>query len=638
MTRQKTILINTDYLAVRSGLGRDGKELALYLHKTGKYKIVYYACGMLYESLDYERYPFKVCGTLPNNPVELDQINKDPGYARACAYGLYNIDKVVKEFKPDILIASNDSWAMDSYISHPFWNKIHCIPHVTMDSLPFISSQIDLIKKSKHLFVWAEFAEREARRLGFDNVSTLTGMINQKSFYKLHKHEKLDLRKKYNIPQNAFITGFVFRNQIRKEVGALIEGYAQFKRDNPEIKNTYLLFHTFWGEGWDIHKFCSDFSVPKEEVLTTYICKNCGEIEVKAFVGHDINCRFCAADKSQVTCGVGLGCSEEQLNQVYNLMDCYCHLANASGLEIPVVEALYAEMPVAVNPYAALETFGEQDFVTNIDFAWTVQHGTQFKRSIPYPSSVAKFLKKIYYTPKEKREEIGKKGRNWAINKFSPEVVGKQWEDYIDSLPDINWDYNFAPEPKNPSYSMPEIQDDAEWVIDLYKNILHMNVDTQDSGFTNWMTQLKRGVSRQDIYKFFINVAMDENAKNAPKVDYSSQLINNGKKHFLIVLKESIGDIIMSSSLLSSFRKNYPSDSWNLYYATSPQYRELLEGNPNIDKILDFQQFMDSEIHCIGAGKAKGYFDGYAHLGVPTQKFLNYLSNTNINLPNKVLL
>ncbi len=635
--KKKTVLINTDYPLLKTGLGRNGKEIALYLHKTGKYNIIYYCCGMQWENPDYQRLPFKCAGSLPNNPMEMEQLNKDQGYARACAYGLYNIERAVKEFKPDVCIFSNDSWGVDFNIGKPFWNKIHCIPHITLDSLPFLDQQIDLIKKSKHMFVWAEFAEKECKRLGYNHVKTLGGIIRPDNFYKLIKPEKIELRKKFNIPLDAFITGFVFRNQLRKEVRPLMEGYALFKKENPEIKNTFLLFHTHWSEpqGWNFHKFCDEFHIPKEELLTTYVCRACREIEVKPFTGQDVNCRFCGAQKSQVTCNVVEGATEQQLNQVYNLMDCYCHNANAMGLEIPIVEALYTELPTATNAYASGTTFTDQDFVTTIDHAWTVQLGTQFKRAAAYPSSVSKFLKKVAKMPVEKRTEIGKKGREWAISKFSPEVICKQWEEYIDSLPEINWDYNFTPEPKNDKYPMPDIKDDSEWVINLYKEILKMSVDTQDSGYINWMENLKRGAKREDIYNFFINVARDENAKNVPQVDYKTQLIDNGKKQLLIVLKESIGDLILSTALLKSFRINYPKEEWNIYFATLPQYKEIFDGNENIDKVLDYQPFMESELASTGQWTSKGYFDAYAHLGNSQQHKLNYLTNYKICLPNE---
>ena len=630
---KKTVVINTDFPLLKTGLARNGKELALYLYKTGKYNIIYYCCGMNWENPDYQRLPFKCVGALPNNQQELEQLNKDQGLMRAWSYGIGYADRVVKEFKPDIFITSNDSWGV--FPDKPYWNKIHCIPHVTLDSLPFLDEQIKLIKASKQMFVWADFAEKEAKRLGFNNVKTLTGIVRPDNFFKLTKQEKIDLRKRNNIPLNAFITGFVFRNQLRKELRPLMEGYSIFKRDNPEAKNTYLLLHTHWSEGWNIHKFCEEFNIPKEEVLTTHICRACGEIEIKPFQGQETDCRFCRAKKSQITCNVSAGATEQQLNQVYNLMDCYCHNANAMGLELPLVESLYAELPIGTNAYASGTTFTDQDFVTSIDFAWTVQLGTQFKRAAAYASSVAKFLKKIYNTTPDKRAELGVKGRKWAISKFSLEVVGKQWEDYLDSLPPVEWDYNFDVEAKNPEAQIPDIKDNSEWVIILYKEILKMTVDTQDAGYINWMTNLKNGMKREDIHKFFVDVAQKENLKNQKPVDFSEILIKNDKKNLLIILKESIGDIILSTALLQSFRKNYPKENWNIYYATKPEYFSVLEGNENIDKILIIQDFMENELLCTGAGKhIKGYFNAYAHLGNNAQHKLNYLTNNNICLPH----
>lgn len=627
---KKTIIINTDYPLLKTGLAKNGRELAFYLHKTGKYNIIYYACGMNWENADYQRLPFKCVGALPNNPQELEQLNRDQGLMRAWAYGLGYADRVVKEFKPDIFISSNDSWGV--FHDKPYWNKIHCIPHITLDSLPFLDDQIKLIKASKQTFVWAEFAEKEAKKLGLNNVKTLTGIVRQDNCFKLSKQEKIDLRKKYNIPLDAFITGFVFRNQLRKELRPLMEGYSIFKKDNPQIKNTYLLLHTSINEGWNILKFCEEFNIPKEEILVTYICRHCGETEVKFINGNDLDCRFCGAQKSQITCNVSVGATEQQLNQIYNLMDCYCHLANAAGLEIPVIEALYTELPVATNGYASLETFTQQEFVYNIDFAWTVQLGTQFKRSAPYAISVAKFLKRISNMSVDDRAKIGKKGREWAISKFSPEVVCKQWEDYLDSLPPVDWDYNFEVEQKNPDAIIPEIKDDSEWVITLYREILKMTVDTQDAGYINWITNLKNGAKREDIHKFFVDVAQKENAKNQKPVDYSTLLLNNGKKNFLLVCPQSAGDILYATATLKSLRESYNKEEWNIYFACDSAFKELLEGCNYIDKVLDYQPFMESEIHCLGQGANKGLFQGYCFLTTDTQRHLSYLGNHKINL------
>lgn len=493
---KKKILFNTDYLLLKTGLARNIKEVLLYLHSTNKYELGLYACGMAWDTPDFQKLPFKCYGALPNNQLEISQLNRDPGLMTLAAYGEYNIDRVIKEFRPDVLVVSNDSWSMEKYPSHAFWNKIHCIPHITIDSLPFLDSQVKLAKESKKIFVWADFAKEEYNRLGFNNVEVLTGAINPNKFFKLSNQERLDIRKKFNIPQNAFICGFVSRNQLRKDYPALLGGYAEFKRQNPAVKNTYLLLHTHFSEsqGWDIPKFRDGLKIPKEEVLTTYICKGCKEIEVRYFDGQELDCRFCGAKKSQITCNVALGSTEEELNQVYNIMDFYCHPVTNGGLEYGPLEALCAQRPIATVAYSSCEMFTRQPFCFQIDNTWTYQHGTQFKRAVSYPSSIAKLMAKVYNMLIQDREKLGKQGREWALSKFSPEIIGKQWEDYFDSLPPVDWDYKFDYIPKNPNAPIDfGIENDLDFVLELYDKILNMKVDPiNDEGVKFWISKLSQ--------------------------------------------------------------------------------------------------------------------------------------------------
>ena len=54
------------------------------------------------------------------------------------------------------------------------------------------------------------------------------------------------MRAKYNIAQDEFIIGFVFRNQLRKSVPNLLEGYKLFIEKNPKSKLfMYMLFSLF---------------------------------------------------------------------------------------------------------------------------------------------------------------------------------------------------------------------------------------------------------------------------------------------------------------------------------------------------------------------------------------------------------
>lgn len=632
---KKTVIFLSNYPLLKSGLGRNGRAVAEHLYKTDKYNLIYYAQGVLYDNPEYTKFPYKVVGCLPNNQQELDNINKDGNYARFAAYGGHMIDKIIQDFRPDILILSDDIWSFP-FTEKPWFNKFPCVYHITVDSTPVLPEAFKQAAKTPYYFTWSDFANQEFYDRGLNHVKSIPGAIDQKDFYKLSGYEKLELRRKFNIPENSFICGFVFRNQLRKELGPLIEGYGIWKKQNPGIKNTYLFLHTHFTEpaGWDIPRLCETYNVNKDEILTTYICRNCLEINVKKFEGQDLDCQFCKSKGSAptkenpvgsglITCNIGFGCTEFQLNQVYNLMDCYCHLMNAGGLEIPIVEALYCEIPTATVPYSSGETFTKNNFVFEIGCSWTVQIGTQFKRACPYPSSVAKFLDQIYKTDIKKRQEIGRESRKWALSKFAPEIVGKQWEDVIDSIPAHNYDFNFQQELKNPNFPIPEIENNEEFIVSLYSNILKCQPD--ENGKKNWLNGLKNGQSRQQVYEFFIDLAKkDNNQKQTVSLESLFPRID-GKKNVCLILPQSIGDLVILSALLPSVYKKYPLESHTIYLAAEPKYFEIFEGNENI-KLVPFNPIMRQEMILIGAG-GNGCVDHFVDVSASAQIHLNYLTN-----------
>ena len=627
MTKKKTVCIVSDYPILKTGLARNARCLVEYLYKTEKYNLVYYACGTTWDSPDYQRFPFKVVGALPNNPQEIEQIQRDPQQARDAAYGSYNVDRVIKELKPDILLVENDSWAMSPWIGRKWWNKIHCIPHITLDSLPFLPDQKKLIESSKKTYVWADFAKKESERLGYKNVDVISGIIDQKDFYKLPRHKKLELRKKSNIPEDAFIAGFVFRNQLRKELNPLLDGYNLFKKQNPEIKNTYLLLHTSFSEGagWDIPRLCENIGINMSEILTTYICRNCKEYEIKPFSGQDLDCRFCSAKGGQITCNVACGCTEFQLNEVYNMMDSYIHLHNAGGLEIPLVESLYCELPLATVGYSSGEMFTDQSFVESIDFSWGIQIGTQFKRAVPYASSVAKVLKKFYLMTVQDREKIGKKGREWALSRFSPEIVCKQWEKVIDDLPDHGWDYDFQEPLKNPNAIIENVPENADFVESLYNKILLVPSDPQGKNY--WLSLLQNGAKREQLEAQFKAIATEDNRKlgQLQNKNFEDILDTTDRKRLLVTMPQSIGDVFLITATFESLRERYPRPEWKFYFATDPAYFELLDSNPHIDKLIPFSPIMDNLLAMEGMGDQKGYFDVAYLAHASTQRFLDYV-------------
>ena len=134
----------------------------------------------------------------------------------------------------------------------------------------------------------------------------------------------------------------------------LLEGYKLFKDKNPKAKS-YLLLHTHFSEGWNIHRLADEYKVDHKEILTTYVCKNCGNYNVRPFVGQDLDCGVCGTEKSQTTTNVQHGVTEQQLNEIYNLMDCYCHPFTSGGQELPIQEAKLTELVALTTNYSCGE-------------------------------------------------------------------------------------------------------------------------------------------------------------------------------------------------------------------------------------------------------------------------------------------
>lgn len=630
MENKKTIIWQSNFPLSRTGLARNTKSVLSYLYKTNKYNIICYAQGFPWDHPEFSKLPYKVVGCLPMTQQEINQINSDGNYQRACHYGLYYLDRVISEFKPFAMIFSDDEWAFSGYHEKSWWNKFHCIKHITLDSEPLIGDSISNQSKTPLYFTWAPFAQRILNNLGHNHVKTITAAIDPEPFYKISSLEKNELRDKFEIPRNSLIFSYVFRNQLRKTPLQIMEGYVEFKRQNPEAKNTFLLFHTFFPEknpsGWDIPRGCEELGIDKQELLTTYLCKSCREISIAPYQGEDVDCKFCNAQKSQVGCSVGFGCSEDQLRQVYGISDAYVHGANASGLEIPIIEALYCELVVATMDYAGTSTFTDQPFVHSLDFSWTRQENSQFKRACVYSSAIAKYFTKIYKMSLPDRQKLGKRGREWALSTFSPSIVGKQWEDLFDSLPEHNYNFDFKEELKNPDFPNPNIENEQEWITSLYNNILKCSPDAD--GLKNWTEGLKHGQSRQQIYEFFIGLAKKQNSEaGQDKVNLEDLFDKEDKrKRVLLTLKESIGDHVILTSLLPAILEKYPENEYCIYVSADQKFWDVHEGNDKIKLIPFFPQFKN-ELFVTGAGSDKKLTDIFIDLAVSTQTSLNYLSN-----------
>ena len=629
--QKKKILIHSNHCKMFTGFGKHKKNLLSYLYKTGKYELIELSNSLTWSSDATKLTPWKCVGSLPDDQELIREIQKDPKRSQMLSYGSETIDRAIDEFKPDIYLGIEDIWAFSGYYDKPWWNKVNCIIHTTLDSLPILPEAVNAASKIKNYFVWASFAEKALHELDHKHVKTVRGSLDVDNFYKLPSDQVSKIKKLFNI-ENCFIVGFVFRNQLRKSVPNLLDGFKLFSEKNPSAK-AKLLLHTHWGEGWDISRLLKEKNIDNKNIITTYFCKNCNNYHINNFVGNGINCPYCKAVNTCETTNIKHGVNEQQLNQIYNLMDVYCHPFTSGGQEIPVQEAKLTELITLVTNYSCGEDCCSEDSAgLALEWAEYREPGTQFIKASTLPKSIAEQLQKVYEMNLEEKLIMGKKARNFVLENYSINIIGKFFEDLFDSLPYVNYsEINSSGKERNINFVPDESLADKEWIESLYSNILG-KIDS--SGVEHWIQRLKTDLKRSDILAYFIKVAtMENNSITKEKMIESLSKEDDGKR-IAFVMPENEEDVIISSALLPSIKQEYPDH--NIYYFTKPQYFDLISSNKSIHKILNYCDKMDDPFFFEGRGDEKKYFE-FAYIPyLETRRYLNFTKNNKDKIQLKV--
>jgi glycosyltransferase involved in cell wall biosynthesis len=620
---KKTVLIHSNFCKAFTGFGKNKKNILRYLYSTGKYNVVEAANGLQLNAPETNKVPWKCYGTLP--PMsKLQSMPQDQ--QRAAGYGAEMIDEIIDKVKPDVYIGIEDIWAFNNFHTKSWWNKINCMVWTTLDSLPILNQAIEYAPKIKNYYVWASFAEKALKKIGYDHIKTLRGSLDIKNFFRLDDEKRKKIRENANIDQDAFVIGFVFRNQLRKSVPNLLDGFKKFKSSNPDVK-AKLLLHTHWSEGWDIPQFIKEKDLNASDILTTYCCSKCNSYLVSPFVGQEKNCKFCNSEKCVNTTNVQHGVSERQLNEIYNLMDVYCHPFTSGGQEIPIQEAKLTELITLVTDYSCGEDNCTEES-GGIPLKWHEyrEPGTQFIKASTDSDSIAIEIENVYKMDPIKKKKIEKKSRQWAIDNFSIETIGKQLEGIIDNMPEIDYDFDSKVIKFNEQHIPPNDLTNEDLVIDLHKNILKEDIDQNSNSFKVWVGKLEnQEISKNELFNHFIRIAQKHNSKN-DTIEFSSLFDSSDDgKRIAVVIPKSETDVFLINSLMKNLKTQYP--KYNIYIFTQEEYFQYIEDSPYVYKCLRYSEVLENIALLEGAGNHKGFFEMAFHPHTTTQKSICYLHN-----------
>ena len=419
-----------------SGFGTYTKELLTRLHKTNKYTIAEFASyGFVNDvrdkSIDWIYYANAV---RDNDPRHKEYTSKAENQ-----FGRWRFEKVLLDFKPDVVIDIRDYWMSAYQGLSPLRKYFHWILMPTVDSAPQQEDWIDTYLSADAVFSYSDWGGSVIKNQSNNKINyigTASPGVNLDIF---RMKDKKEVRAKYGVDPNYLIVGSVMRNQKRKLIPELFSTFRmtldELKNSNSPIgKNLYLYVHTSYPDmGWDIPELLKEHGIANR-VLFSYLCKNCGNLQCSTFVGPQKVCSKCL-NKSSNMPSVTEGISQEQLSDIYNLFDLYVQYAICEGFGMPQVEAGACGIPIATVDYSAM-----CDIVTKLD-AYPIPIKTKFKeletkahRVYPDNEALKHYIIEFMNIPENIRKDKSKRTRELTEKYYCWDNIAKIWDSYLSTL------------------------------------------------------------------------------------------------------------------------------------------------------------------------------------------------------------
>ena len=285
-----------------------------------------------------------------------------------------------------------------------------------IDSEPRISD-LKVLSFFDEIVTYTEYAKGVMKCLIsdtiFKKIKVIPHGINTSDFYPYSDADKLKAKAEMFGSEDVFVFGSVNRNQVRKDLGTLIMGFAMFKHTTQANALLYLHCNPIDTMGINIYILCD---------------------RVGLEVGKDV---ILPKDYSE-----NKGCSLEELNKIYNSFDCFITTTTAEGWGLTVTEAMATKCLVICPKHTSLtEITNNGENTLNFMFSQQAVFVNDFEkiRHTTNPMEVKTLCEVVYGLKNEEPElqdRVKQKIEN-AFNKVSGmkwSVIAKQFKVIIDKL------------------------------------------------------------------------------------------------------------------------------------------------------------------------------------------------------------
>ena len=473
------ILMVSEASFLSSGFSIYTREILSRLYNSNKYEIAEFASyGFVNDPRD-KSIPWKYYA---NAVKDDDPRHKEYSSRGDNQFGRWRFEKVLLDFRPDVVIDIRDYWMSSYQAISPLRKFFHWILMPTVDSAPQQEEWIDTFLSADSVFTYSDWGAEVLKNQSsgkINYIDTVSPGVDLSVFTPIE--DKKTLREQCGVPPDSFVVGSVMRNQKRKLIPELMVSFRKTidilkQEGNKTGENIYLYLHTSYPDaGWDLPELLKEHRLANR-VFFTYLCRRCHNMESSIFVGPQKVCSRCL-EKSMTFSSVTNGISTEQLAKVYNLFDIYVQYSICEGFGCPQTEAGACGLPVFTVNYSAM-----CDIVKKLE-AVPIQPRSYFKeletkaiRVYPDNNQLANEIVEISNMPISERLAKGQKTRQLTEKYYNWDDIAKKWEKHLDKIDkSYRSDWNISPTRLDKIEQLPMIEPQSHFETTAKLCSEHMN-------------------------------------------------------------------------------------------------------------------------------------------------------------------